>query len=116
MPEALISGDSSNANLASALVAEAPFIRGMVFRQWHYRNEYKQVMERVLDFAAIHGMLGVARENVLDDLEVSVEMPPVVPRKLLEETQRNQILHENSILSPEDWAAKRPRRADGAMS
>jgi hypothetical protein len=33
-------------------------------------------------------------------------MPPVVPRKALEETQRNAILSEHQILSNATWSAR----------
>ncbi|NQT39170.1 MAG: phage portal protein [Planctomycetes bacterium] len=106
MPEGIVSGDASNANMASALVAEAPFVRGCEARQWFYRNGYKQLVERVLDHAAVTGLLGGARENILDDLEVSVEMPPVVPRKAKEETERNALLNERGILSNQTWSSR----------
>jgi hypothetical protein len=106
MPEALISGDSSNANLASALVAEGPFVRAMSYRQWHYRNAYKAVMERVLDHAAATGLLGAASDTLLDKIEVSVEMPPVIARKADEETNRNAVLFQSGIISKQSWSAR----------
>ena len=105
MPEGLVSGDASNANLASALVAEAPFVRAMEARQWWYRNAYKRLMERVLDHAATAGLIG-GGENILDEVEVTVEMPPVVPRKALEETQKNQILSDHGILGNRTWSER----------
>lgn len=106
MPEALISGDASNANLASALVAEAPFVRALQTRQWHYKLTYEALMERVLEYAASTGQLGAARDTILDQVAISVEMPPVVPRKLKEETDRNETLHKNEILSRQTWSAR----------
>ena len=106
MPEALISGDASNANLASALVAEAPFVRALQTRQWHYKLVYEGLMERVLEYAATTGQLGAGADTVLDQLAISVEMPPVVPRKLKEETDRNETLHKNEILSRQTWSAR----------
>jgi multidrug resistance efflux pump len=106
MPEALISGDSSNANLASALVAEGPFVRAMSYRQWHYRNAYKAVMERVLDHAASTGLLGAATDSLLDQVEISVEMPPVIARKADEETNRNAVLFQSGIISKQSWSAR----------
>lgn len=106
MPEALISGDASNANLASALVAEAPFVRALEARQWYYSLVYQNLMQRVLTYAAATGQLGVAMDTVLDRIEVSVEAPPVMPRKLREETERNAILHGNRILSRQSWSAR----------
>jgi len=106
MPEGIVSGDASNANLASALVAEGPFTRALQARQWFYRSAYKRLIERVIDHAAIHGLLGPARENILDDIEDNVEMPPVVARKQKEETDRNALLNERGVLSNQSWAAR----------
>ena len=105
-PEGLVSGDASNANLASALVAEAPFVRARETEQDTYKEFFLEIMEHVIDAAAVAGLIGPARENILDEIEVSVEMPPVVPRKALEETQRNEILSNHGILSNKQWAAK----------
>ncbi len=106
MPEQMISGDASNNNMASALVAEGPFVRAMQFRQWFYRNAYKDILERVLDHAAVIGMLGPARENILDEIEVSVKMPPVLARDPKEETERNALLDSRGVLSMKSWTAR----------
>ncbi len=105
MPEGIVSGDASNANLASALVAEGPFTRALEARQWWYKVKYRGMMERVLQYAAARGQIG-GGEEILDLIEVSVETPAVISRKAKEETERNQILAQDSILSPEDWAAR----------
>jgi len=106
IPEALVSGDSSNANLASALVAEAPFVRALQARQWHYKLAYEGIMRRVLEYAATTGQLGTATDTVLDRIDVTAEAPPVIPRKLAEETERNAILHAAGILSKQTWSAR----------
>lgn len=105
-PEGLISGDASNANLASALVAEGPFARGMEMRQWHYRNAYARLLERVLDRASVMGRTGPARENLWEQLELSVECKPVIARKMAEETDRCAVLSARGILSDQTWAAR----------
>jgi hypothetical protein len=106
IPESLISGDASNNNLASALVAEGPFVRSMVYRQWHYRHEFQRIIERVLTYAAANGALGVSPDLVLDRLSVNVDMPAVVERKLTEETERNSTLYQAGILSKQTWSAR----------
>ncbi len=106
MPEGVVSGDASNANLASALVAEGPFTRALQARQWWYRDQYRQLMERVLDHAAANGLLGGSREDLLDVLTVSVETPAVIARKQKEDTERNAILSERGILSNQDWSSR----------
>lgn len=106
MPEGVVSGDASNANLASALVAEGPFVRALQHRQWFYRNAYKRVIERIVDHAAVTGVLGGARENILEEIEVKVECQPVVARKLWEETQRNALLNKSEILGKPSWSSR----------
>jgi hypothetical protein len=106
IPESLISGDASNNNLASALVAEGPFVRSMVYRQWHYKHEFQRIIERVLDYATTTGALGAAQDTVLDQLSVNVDMPAVVERKANEETERNSKLYAAGILSKQTWSAR----------
>jgi len=106
MPEGLISGDSSNNNLASSLVAEGPFVRALEARQWHYRKAYTQLLQRVLDRAASAGRFGGARDSLWDTLELSVECKPVVARNQKEETERNEILSQAGILSNATWSAR----------
>jgi len=94
MPEGLVSGDASNANLASALVAEAPFVHAMETRQWFYRCNYKRFLQRVL------------WPDGSDEYEISVEMPPVVPRQAKEETERNATLNERGVMSTQTWCRR----------
>ncbi len=103
MGEGIISGDWSNANMASLLVAEGPFVRGMTTRQWWFRSEYKTVAERILDIAAEAGRIVGARENILDEIEVSVKMRPVLTRDAKEETERMAILDEREVISVKSW-------------
>lgn len=105
-PEGLISGDQSNNALASALMSEAPFCHCMIPRQFYFFLACITLLERVLDHAAVIGQLGTARENVLDDIKVTVEPPPMVARKLLDETQRCAVLSEHGQLSPRTWSGR----------
>jgi len=115
MPEGLVSGDASNANLASALVAEGPFTRALQSRQWYYVTEYKRIIERVLEKAAMAGIIP-GGENLLEEVEVSVDMPPVVARKQKEETERNALLNERGILSNQTWSSREDLDFDDEQS
>jgi len=106
IPESLISGDASNNNLASALVAEGPFVRSMIYRQWHYKHEFQSIIERVLQYAATTGALGATSETLLEKIQVNVDMPAVVDRKWKEETERNSTLYAAGILSKQTWSAR----------
>lgn len=105
LPEGVVSGDASNANLASALVAEGPMTRAFQARQWWYKIKYRDMMERVLQHGAATGQIG-GGEEIMDLIEVSVETPAIIARKAKEETERNQILAQNNILSTEDWSSR----------
>jgi hypothetical protein len=106
IPEGLISGDSSEVNRAAGLVSEGPFVKARQGDQKFYRDEFVEIMETVIDAAAVAGMIGPARENIFDDIEISVDMPPVVPRNAKEETERNQILNERGIMSSQTWSSR----------
>ncbi len=103
MPEGVVSGDASNTNLATALVAEGPFTKSLEARQWWYKQQYMRMMVRVLEHAAATGQIG-GGEEIMDLIEVSVETPAIIPRKAKEQTELNQILAQNGILSPDTWA------------
>lgn len=71
-PEWLVSGDSSNSNYASALVAESPFVKSCQRLQRNYGREYRKVMMAVLD-------LNVATGRVPQDWKDKVELKVVAP-------------------------------------
>ena len=96
MPESLVSGDASNNNLASELAVAAPFVHAMECRQDTYGREYVDIHERVLEDAGVN----------MDELEVTVEMPPVIPRDAKGETERNAILSDHGILGNSSWSAR----------
>ncbi len=106
MPESLVSGDASNNNLASELAVAAPFVHAMECRQAVYGKEYAEILERVLDQAAMDGLIGSAGGKFLDEFEVTVEMPPVIPRNAKEETDRNAVLSDHGILGNASWSSR----------
>ena len=106
MPESLVSGDASSSNLASELAVAAPFVHAMECRQAVYGKEYAEILERVLDQAAMDGLIGSAGGKFLDEFEVTVEMPPVIPRNAKEETDRNAVLSDHGILGNASWSSR----------
>ncbi len=105
MPEGMVSGDASNNNMASSLVAEAPFLKAMEARQWLYRNAYIRLIERVIEQAAMDGLIP-GSEKILDEIEVSVEMPSMVPRNAKEETDRHIALMDRGVQSVQTVSAE----------
>jgi hypothetical protein len=81
-------GSSNAANMGaytSSLVAESPFVKGVIATQGYYKARFLRVIRRALEVAAAHGVIGRA------DLDlVTVDLVPPSPevRNKLEESQR----------------------------
>lgn len=92
LPEFMISGDASNSNYASTMVAEGPgqrefehwqdFFAEEILVVWHYVTESKEIPV--------------------------VRFRPIISRKNKEETDRNQVLFQNGVISLAEW-----RRREG---
>lgn len=109
----IITRRNGNAIVAgnSTMVAESPAVKNFERLQQFYArhfgagvfypNEHNGVMWRVLQIAVESGRLP---PEVLTDLEIQATPPSTVVRNKLEEAQRNQILHQNGVLSTRAWA------------
>lgn len=101
--EFIFTGDASNANFASTLVAESPTMRE--FQSWrdfftpHFRALYRDAIRN----AAEVGSLDINPEQV-DELPVAVDWPNMEMREELEHAKAQQIRHGAGILSKETWA------------
>lgn len=99
MPEYLISSDASNANYASTLVSEAPFVRTMERLQDHLTQGFgkrrygthRSLVWRQLAHSVKLGMLPPAIFSLVD---VQVEAPTLVVRDTIKEAQVDQIYHD----------------------
>jgi len=106
MPEYMVSGDASNGNFASTLVAEAPFTKYIEVQQAQIINQaYLPLVWRVLAIASAAGRLPPI-EVLRSQLSVNVTLPTVAVRNRIEEHTINQSLHDNGIMSKPTWAAK----------
>jgi capsid protein len=103
MPEYMLSGDASNANYASTLVAEAPAIRTFERLQAEMLWYDTQLLSRALQLAELHGRLpeGVHQQVVIDG-----EAPTVAVRDRLKEVQADQLLLTMQLVSPQTIAAR----------
>lgn len=95
-------GDASNANYASTLVAGSPFVTAIQVEQTFYKSRFLQVMWIVLNNAVSAGLLPAA---VLDLIDIQVEPPEVAIRSRLEDAQVKQIERQNGVVSVQTWAA-----------
>lgn len=96
MPEYLISGDASNANYASTLVAESPFVKAREADQQFYRRHWYSLIWKVLHLAWNAGRfsrLGISWESLVQLIDVKVDVPAVSTRDPLQlaHTQETQI-------------------------
>ena len=111
MPEFMLSVDASNANFASTMVAESPWVkkgeRDQAFFARHFgdgehgKARCQGAMWRVLENAVEGGLLPAA---VLTELEIQVEGPTLVVRDKEGETKRAEMLSNAGILSDATWA------------
>jgi hypothetical protein len=94
------SGDGSNANFASTLVAGGPFERATVVRQGEYKLFQGQLAVRVLLFAVESGRLTAGQ---VARVCVGVTVPPVAIADRGGDTQRRKTLSEAKVLDPITW-------------
>src|SRR5215813_13332453 len=103
MPE-YFSGDASNNNFASSLVAGSPFAVAVEGEQLAWGSGWeRRVALKVLDYATDAGYFTPAQRRQLD---VEVTEPAVVTPRPVEDTQQRQILNAAGILSPQTWQLK----------
>lgn len=104
MPEYIFTGDASNSNFASTMVAESPAVREFQSWQDYFAPKYAGLFRWALATKLEHsGVDGLSRE-ALDDLKIKVTFPPMLARDELEQARKLQILHQNNIISREGWA------------
>lgn len=111
MPEFMLTVDASNANFASTMVAESPWVkkgeRDQSFFARHFGDgDYGQskshgAMWKVLANAVEGGLLP---REALTQLEIQVEGPTLAVRNKREETSRAEVLNRAGILSDTTWA------------
>ena len=112
MPEYMISGDASNANFSSTMVAEAPAVKTFEEMQADLIEADIQIMERQLVIAAKAGLITDCSGDpdsdsyVLDLVKVEAEPPIIKSENRLEETQADHILFEDGLISKATYAAR----------
>lgn len=113
MPEFMISGDASNANYSSTLVAESPFVKATENRQEFHRESFVSLRWKVLYIRADSGAYvkyGIESAAELRQLrrhvQMKVDMPPVQVRNKEQEATINETLHRNGILSLKTWSER----------
>lgn len=110
MPEYMISGDASNANYSSTMVAESPFVRNCEVEQAFYRRRFARVIWKAIRFACDAGrfrkIIGDDFELLQSLIDVNIEPPNVAVRDATQETTRRKLMVDGGILSQKTWAAQ----------
>jgi hypothetical protein len=107
MPEYMLSGDASNANFSSTMVAEGPAVKTFEEMQAELIVADVEIMERQLRIAARAGLIsGAGEEEILDLVQVEAEPPIIKSENRLQEAQADQILRAAEVMSKETLAAR----------
>ncbi len=105
MPEYMISGDSSNSNFASAMVAEAPVVKRFQREQSLYGGDFRRMAWSVVRIAAEGGRFGKTTfDDIRRHVQIVVTGPRVAARDANVETNRHKILADNGQLSARTWS------------
>lgn len=102
IPEFMVSSDASNANYASTLVSESPFVKLAMQEQQCYGDHFTRIIWRVVRNAVAAGLLPSETEDVVD---ITAEAPSVESRDKLAEAQRFQIEAASGVRSVQTWQA-----------
>jgi hypothetical protein len=105
MPEFLITGDASNANYASTLVAESPFVKYCEGEQGAYASSFERLIWKALAILCRMNQLGGCTwQQIVAMLEINAEYASPASRDKLQQAQANQILVDAGVMSKRTWA------------
>jgi Phage portal protein, lambda family len=110
MPEYMVSGDASNANYSSALIAESPFVKAREADQRFFVSRFRRIFRKVLAIAARAGrfdQFGIKdAEGLLQLVELQIVPPNVATRDELATAQAAAVYKQLGVLSNRTIAAK----------
>ena len=102
-PEGMLTGDYANANYASALVAQSPFVQGRIAEQNERANRKRRMILKILGLFADHGALQAHGISCAAELrarvEVKVTPPNVIPEDRKGMAEALEIEKRNGWLS-----------------
>ena len=103
LAEYMVSADASNANFSSTMVAEGSPVKSFESMQRDMIDDDMEVIERAITCAAKNGRLP---EDVLDKVTIDAEPPVIISRNRLQETQADEILNRNKVMSKKTWQTR----------
>lgn len=104
-PEYLVSGDASNANYASTLVAEGPFVKSREHGQRFDALHFESLLWKAMLMYAKIGVLAAPWQMLREMLDIKAEYTSPASRDKKEQADVNKILHDAGIMSKRTWAA-----------
>ncbi len=107
MPEYMLTGDASNANYSSTMVAEGPAVKTFEEMQADLIEADVEIMERQLQVAAKAGWIAEATEDdILDMVKVEAEPPIIKSENRLEQRSDFAALPIRSFARPKSKIAR----------
>lgn len=105
MPEFMISGDASNANYSSTMVAEGPAVREFETGQNEAKESDLPILYRALEIAADRLNAPFPKE-ALKLTEIIVGLPRITTRNRLQDTQADQLLVTMGAMSTQTLCSR----------
>ena len=103
----MVSSDPSDANFASALVAESPVVQRIRCEQKFFGEEIRDVWEWVIRRAIRAGRLGqITEERFFNRYEPLFSYPDIVTRDLRALAQANNIAHMAGAISTSEFSRR----------
>lgn len=110
MPEYMISGDASNANYSSTLVAGGPFAVSRQRQQRRFKGYFAEIAWKVLRHMAARGAFADYGVYSVAELKqrvtLDIQAPCVTISDRLQDEQLREIRKRNGVLSARTWAAQ----------
>ncbi len=112
MPEYMISGDASNGNFSSTLVAGSPFSEARKADQQFYKRHFLSLMWKVVRIYVESGRFakyGIARDqydDVLKLVRIDCECPTVDVRDPKNAVESDKALVDGGVMSERTWATR----------
>lgn len=103
MPEFMFTGDASNANYASTMVAEGPAVKSFEVMQGEFIPYDLELIDDAIAYAIEKGRLPA---GILDEIEIQVEPPNVATREKDKEASTNETYCRVGIKSPQTVSAE----------
>ena len=109
MPEYMISGDASNGNYASTMVAESPFVKKCEHEQEKTAAKHRKLLFKVLAMKCAAGRFRkfgiVSPDDLAMMLDIKIKSPRVAARDEDKQTESNEKKYNAGLISMETWAA-----------